>query len=66
MVAVPWVVQCFGEKDDDEEFSEADILSAVAFDESGDYLATGDHGGRIVLFERMQRSKVRHRFQCHG
>jgi len=30
----------------------ADIISAVEFDSSGNYLATGDKGGRVVLFER--------------
>ncbi|GAB4823303.1 hypothetical protein N2152v2_010349 [Parachlorella kessleri] len=30
-----------------------DIISAVEFDYSGDYLATGDQGGRVVLFERV-------------
>jgi hypothetical protein len=30
----------------------ADIISTVEFDETGDYLATGDKGGRVVLFER--------------
>lgn len=52
-------VQCFGEKDADEEFSEADVLSAVKFDETGDYLATGDKGGRIVIFKRADAGKVR-------
>jgi serine/threonine-protein phosphatase 2A regulatory subunit B len=28
------------------------MISAVEFDHTGDYLATGDHGGRVVLFER--------------
>jgi serine/threonine-protein phosphatase 2A regulatory subunit B len=51
-------VQCFGEKDADEEFSEADVLSAVKFDETGDYLATGDRGGRIVVFKRAEPGKV--------
>ena len=46
--------QCFGEKDADEEFSEADVLSAVEFDETGQFLATGDKGGRIVVFERAE------------
>lgn len=46
--------QCFGEKDADEEFSEADVLSAVEFDETGQFLATGDKGGRIVVFERSE------------
>lgn len=31
----------------------ADMISAVEFDHSGDFLATGDHGGRVVLFERI-------------
>ena len=33
--------------------NEADTITAVEFDNSGDYLATGDHGGRVVLFARM-------------
>lgn len=32
----------------------ADIISTVEFDQTGDYLATGDKGGRVVLFERNQ------------
>ena len=29
-----------------------DIVSAIEFDMSGDFLAAGDRGGRVVLFER--------------
>jgi hypothetical protein len=32
--------------------AEADIISTVEFDSTGNYLATGDKGGRVVLFER--------------
>ncbi|KAG6782081.1 hypothetical protein POTOM_011469 [Populus tomentosa] len=32
--------------------SAVDIISAIEFDRSGDHLATGDRGGRVVLFER--------------
>ena len=32
--------------------SSADIISTVEFDHTGNYLATGDKGGRVVLFER--------------
>ncbi|KAF7814164.1 serine/threonine protein phosphatase 2A 55 kDa regulatory subunit B beta isoform isoform X2 [Senna tora] len=32
--------------------STVDIISAIEFDKSGDHLATGDRGGRVVLFER--------------
>ena len=42
--------QCFGEAAVDE-LTDADILSAVEFDETGRFLATGDKGGRIVVFE---------------
>lgn len=43
--------QCFGDKAD-IVLTEADIISTVEFDHTGDYLATGDRGGRVVLFER--------------
>nr|GFC78195.1 protein phosphatase 2A, regulatory subunit PR55 [Tanacetum cinerariifolium] len=32
-----------------------DIISAIEFDKTGDHLATGDRGGRVVLFERTDR-----------
>lgn len=44
--------QCFGDKGEVEDITEADIISTVEFDHTGDYLATGDKGGRVVLFER--------------
>jgi serine/threonine-protein phosphatase 2A regulatory subunit B len=50
--------QCFGDKGEVEEVTEADIISAVEFDETGDYLATGDKGGRVVLFERNEGKKT--------
>ncbi|KAK7024781.1 protein phosphatase PP2A regulatory subunit B [Favolaschia claudopus] len=46
--------QAFGDKGDVEEITEADIISAVSFDATGNFLATGDKGGRVVLFERNQ------------
>ncbi|RZR80746.1 hypothetical protein BHM03_00006821 [Ensete ventricosum] len=44
--------QVFGERAEGEEVQEVDIISAIEFDKSGDHLATGDRGGRVVLFER--------------
>lgn len=35
-----------------DDIQEVDLLSALDFDETGDYLATGDRGGRVVVFER--------------
>ncbi|CAO3615103.1 unnamed protein product [Mucor hiemalis] len=49
--------QCFGDKGDSDDVTEADIISAVEFDHTGDYLATGDKGGRVVLFERNDGKK---------
>ncbi|CAH8332625.1 unnamed protein product [Eruca vesicaria subsp. sativa] len=44
--------QVFGERSAGEEVQEVDVISAIEFDHSGDHLATGDRGGRVVLFER--------------
>ncbi|XP_050380926.1 serine/threonine protein phosphatase 2A 55 kDa regulatory subunit B beta isoform-like isoform X1 [Argentina anserina] len=44
--------QVFGERTAGEEVQEVDIISAIEFDKNGDHLATGDRGGRVVLFER--------------
>lgn len=38
--------------------STVDIISAIEFDKSGDHLATGDRGGRVVLFERTDTKDV--------
>ncbi|KAF5468020.1 hypothetical protein F2P56_012214 [Juglans regia] len=44
--------QVFGERAAGEEVQEVDIISAIEFDRTGNHLATGDRGGRVVLFER--------------
>ncbi|KAH8832762.1 WD40-repeat-containing domain protein [Flagelloscypha sp. PMI_526] len=49
--------QCFGDKGEVEDITEADIISTVEFDSTGNYLATGDKGGRVVLFERNDSKK---------
>ncbi|XP_015861583.1 serine/threonine-protein phosphatase 2A 55 kDa regulatory subunit B delta isoform isoform X2 [Peromyscus maniculatus bairdii] len=43
----------------DEDVAEADIISTVEFNYSGDLLATGDKGGRVVIFQREQENKGR-------
>ena len=48
--------QSFGDKGDIDDITEADIISTVEFDPTGDYLATGDKGGRVVMFERANSS----------
>lgn len=39
-------------------FFTVDIISAIEFDKSGEHLATGDRGGRVVLFERTDAKDV--------
>lgn len=53
--------QCFGDKAD-IVVTEADIITAVEFDRLGDYLATGDRGGRVVLFERNNDKHCEYKF----
>lgn len=46
--------------------SSADIISTVEFDHTGNYLATGDKGGRVVLFERNETVSPRSEFTSAG
>ncbi|CAG9463533.1 unnamed protein product [Pedinophyceae sp. YPF-701] len=56
--ATEWqFLQCFGERTPGEEIQDADIISTVCFDGDGEHLATGDRGGRVVLFERIAAEK---------
>ncbi|CAI9283844.1 unnamed protein product [Lactuca saligna] len=43
--------QVFGERRPGEDVENIDVISAIEFDKSGDYLAVGDRGGRVVIFE---------------
>ncbi|PWA75007.1 protein phosphatase 2A regulatory subunit PR55 [Artemisia annua] len=43
--------QVFGERSPGEDVENIDVISAIEFDKSGDYLAVGDRGGRVVIFE---------------
>ncbi|XP_021912545.1 serine/threonine protein phosphatase 2A 55 kDa regulatory subunit B beta isoform-like isoform X2 [Carica papaya] len=59
--------QVFGERCPGEDIQDVDIISAIEFDKSGDYLAVGDRGGRVVIFERKDEkdtpSQPRSRYQ---
>ena len=43
-------------------FSKADIISTVEFNHDGELLATGDKGGRIVIFQRENAVSVKFLF----
>jgi len=53
----------------DENITDADIISTVQFNDTGELLATGDKGGRIVIFKRDNDStseyNVYSTFQSH-
>lgn len=40
-------------------FPVVDMISAIEFDKSGDFLAIGDRGGRCIIFERKDGKHVR-------
>jgi len=42
----------------------ADIISCVEFNADGELLATGDKGGRVVIFQRDQIVTIL--FHCYG
>jgi len=41
---------------DEDDVSEPDIISTVEFNQDGELLATGDKGGRVVIFQRESHS----------
>lgn len=64
--------QVFGDKAPVDEVTDVDIVSAIEFDHTGDFLAAGDRGGRVVIFQREEgpdgkgtNYKFYHEFQSH-
>lgn len=52
--AIQWVsVQGLGETDMDNVYP-ADIITAVKFDKSGEFIGVGDEGGRLIIFNKCE------------
>lgn len=49
--------QVFGDKFSADKVANEDIISALAFDKSGNYLTVGDRAGRLILFQRNLHTK---------
>ncbi|KAF6003375.1 protein phosphatase 2, regulatory subunit B [Cyanidiococcus yangmingshanensis] len=49
--------QAFGERATTEAPQEADLISAVQFSRTGDLIATGDKGGRVVVLQRIDAGR---------
>lgn len=58
--------QRFGSEIDSMLFSDADIITALEYDLQGRYMATGDKGGRIVVFERIDSDSISVRCEREG
>ena len=41
---------------DPNNITKQDLLNTIAFDKSGQYLAVGDRGGRVIVFQRNEDS----------
>eukprot|EP00960_Hanusia_phi_P053495 762125-Hanusia_phi.AAC.4 len=51
------LVQTIGDKPVGS-LTDGDVVSAVEFDEKGQYLATGDRGGRVRIYEKADVSQA--------
>ena len=49
--------QVFGDKFSADKVANEDIISALNFDKSGNFLAVGDRAGRLILFQRNLHTK---------
>lgn len=55
-----WVyINGLGERDM-AQVTDSDVLSAITFDKSGEYLAVGDRGGRVIIFRFMDLRNSRY------
>ena len=54
----PEFSQCFGDKASPEDLTDADLLTQLEFNNDGNYLASGDRGGRVVIFRKGDDVKI--------
>jgi serine/threonine-protein phosphatase 2A regulatory subunit B len=55
-----WVyINGLGERDT-TNVMESDVLTAINFDKSGEYLAVGDKGGRVIIFRYIELKNSRY------
>ena len=57
---VNWVyINGLGERET-SNVTDSDILTAITFDKTGEYLAVGDRGGRVIVFRYMELKNSRY------
>jgi serine/threonine-protein phosphatase 2A regulatory subunit B len=52
------LTQVFGEEGAVDNVADEDVISAMAFDFSGNYIALGDKAGRLIAFERSEGTQL--------
>jgi len=62
--------QVFGEPNPSKtpiDVTDVDIVSAIEFDDTGEFIAAGDRGGRVVIFKQNENKKYKFyaEFQSH-
>lgn len=54
---ISWVyANGLGERDPDN-ITDHDVLTAINFDKTGEFLSVGDKGGRVIVFKRIRTKK---------
>jgi serine/threonine-protein phosphatase 2A regulatory subunit B len=57
---ISWVyINGLGEREE-TNVTESDVLTAITFNKSGEYLAVGDKGGRVIIFRYMDLKNSRY------
>lgn len=46
------LTQYLGDAEENEDLESDDVITALSFDHSGEFLAVGDKAGRLVIFDR--------------
>lgn len=52
------LTQVFGEEAAVDAVADEDVISAMAFDPSGNFIALGDKAGRLIVFERLDGTQL--------
>jgi serine/threonine-protein phosphatase 2A regulatory subunit B len=43
--------QVFGEEQQSDKVNSEDVITAMAFNKTGDYITLGDNAGRLIVFQ---------------
>ena len=58
--SINWVyINGLGERNE-RNISKSDILSSITYDKTGNYLAVGDNGGRVIIFKYIDLKNSRY------